>query len=154
MGLFAAAVLLLPAVSLALDAPSAAKTLDLVTFKGGKCPASAPSSRTKCLECIGDCKTRCAAKGCCYDGSLLLEKCYKPPSPPRCTGASVRLEADQCAAWGEFWDSAGGPHWVGKGQNCSKSDPCACGHGVECGPKTASSNCAQSDSCDSSITAM
>ena len=35
MGLFAAAALLLPAVSLALDAPSAAKTLDLVTFKEG-----------------------------------------------------------------------------------------------------------------------
>ena len=76
------------------------------------------------------------------------------PGPAGCTGASTNLAADQCAAWGKFWDDAGGPNWGGKGQNCSKSDPCACGHGVGCGPKTASSNCAQSDSCDSSITAM
>lgn len=49
-----------------------------------------------------------------------------------CTGASAGLAPDQCAAWGKFWDGAGGPNWGGKGQDCSKSDPCACGHGVEC----------------------
>merc|ERR1719247_3267692 len=55
------------------------------------------------------------------------------PSPTGCTGASMRrLTADQCAAWGKFWDGAGGPNWGGKGQNCSRSDPCACRHGVEC----------------------
>ena len=54
------------------------------------------------------------------------------PGPAGCSGASVSLAADQCAAWGKFWDGAGGPNWAGKGQNCSKSDPCACGHGVEC----------------------
>ena len=73
------------------------------------------------------------------------------PGPAGCTGASGNLAADQCAAWGKFWDDAGGPNW---GRNCSKSDPCAGCHGVQCGPKTASSSCAQSDSCDSSITAM
>eukprot|EP01043_Picozoa_sp_COSAG02_P019095 COSAG02_NODE_909_length_16018_cov_15.571895_16_plen_126_part_00 len=54
------------------------------------------------------------------------------PRPSSCTGASVSLAVDQCAAWGEFWDGAGGPNWTGKGQNCSKSDPCACRHGVQC----------------------
>jgi uncharacterized surface protein with fasciclin (FAS1) repeats len=78
-----------------------------------------------------------------------------PPGPSSCTGASVSLAADQCAAWGEFWDGAGGPNWGGKGQDCSRSDPCGtCRHGVGCGPKMASSNCSLSDSCDSSITEM
>ena len=54
------------------------------------------------------------------------------PGPAGCTGASVSLATDQCAAWGKFFDGAGGPNWLGKGQNCSKSDPCACRHGVEC----------------------
>ena len=54
------------------------------------------------------------------------------PGPAGCTGASVSLATDQCAAWGKFWDGAGGPNWAGKGQNCSKSDPCACRYGVEC----------------------
>ena len=78
------------------------------------------------------------------------------PGPTGCTGASVNLKAEQCAAWGKFWDGAGGPNWAGKGQNCSKSDPCgsACRHGVGCGPKSPSSNCSLSDSCDSSITSM
>ena len=29
-----------------------------------------------------------------------------------CTGASAGLTADQCAAWGKFWDDAGGPNWA------------------------------------------
>ena len=49
-----------------------------------------------------------------------------------CTGASAGLAADQCAAWGKFWDDAGGPNWAGKGQNCSKSDPCDCRYAVKC----------------------
>ena len=76
------------------------------------------------------------------------------PGPTGCTGASVNLKAEQCAAWGKFWDGAGGPNWGGEGEDCSKSDPCGCRHGVECGPKTASSNCSLSDSCDSSITSI
>jgi hypothetical protein len=43
-----------------------------------------------------------------------------------CTGASKGLAADQCAAWGKFWDGAGGPNWTGGGQGCTKSDPCGC----------------------------
>ena len=52
-----------------------------------------------------------------------------------CTGASAGLTADQCAAWGKFWDGAGGPNWGGRGQGCSKSDPCgSChyGHTISC----------------------
>jgi hypothetical protein len=41
-----------------------------------------------------------------------------------CTGASVGLAADQCAAWGQFWDGAGGPNWDHHGQGCTKIDPC------------------------------
>ena len=52
-----------------------------------------------------------------------------------CTGASAGLAADLCAAWGQFWDGAGGPNWDGYGHGCTKIDPCGCsngGHGVEC----------------------
>ena len=46
-----------------------------------------------------------------------------------CTGASAGLAADQCAAWGQFFDGAGGPNWTGYGQGCTKSDPCgSCPH--------------------------
>ena len=41
-----------------------------------------------------------------------------------CTGASAGLAPDQCAAWGQFWDGAGGPNWTGRGQGCTKIDPC------------------------------
>ena len=41
-----------------------------------------------------------------------------------CTGASAGLAPDQCAAWGQFWDGAGGPNWDGNGQGCTKLDPC------------------------------
>ena len=40
-----------------------------------------------------------------------------------CTGASAGLAPDQCAAWGQFWDGAGGPNWTGVG-TCTKEDPC------------------------------
>ena len=43
-----------------------------------------------------------------------------------CTGASSDLAADQCAAWGQFWDGAGGPNWTDHGLSCTKIDPCAC----------------------------
>ena len=43
-----------------------------------------------------------------------------------CTGASAGLAPDQCAAWGQFWDGAGGPNWTRYGQSCTKVDPCAC----------------------------
>ena len=41
-----------------------------------------------------------------------------------CTGASAGLAADQCAAWGKFFDGAGGPNWTHFGHGCSKQDPC------------------------------
>ena len=41
-----------------------------------------------------------------------------------CTGASAGLAPDQCAAWGKFFDGAGGPHWTGNGQGCTKENPC------------------------------
>ena len=47
-----------------------------------------------------------------------------------CTGASAGLAPDQCAAWGQFWDGAGGPNWTGSGLGCTKIDPCACPGGV------------------------
>ena len=51
-----------------------------------------------------------------------------------CTGASKGLAPDQCAAWGQFWDGAGGPNWTGRGQGCTKIDPCACcPGGAPCG---------------------
>ena len=43
-----------------------------------------------------------------------------------CTGNSEGLAADQCAAWGQFWDGAGGPNRNHFGQGCTKIDPCAC----------------------------
>ena len=48
-----------------------------------------------------------------------------------CTGASAGLAADQCTAWGQFWDGAGGPNWTHFGQGCTKVDPCgsSCGGG-------------------------
>ena len=44
-----------------------------------------------------------------------------------CTGASAGLAPDQCAAWGKFFDGAGGPTWTGAGQGCTKENPCGCG---------------------------
>ena len=41
-----------------------------------------------------------------------------------CTGASKGLAPDQCAAWGQFWDGAGGPNWTLFGKGCTKLDPC------------------------------
>ena len=53
-----------------------------------------------------------------------------------CTGASAGLAADQCAAWGKFWDGAGGPNWTSFGQGCTKQNPCgrgpSYGYGVTC----------------------
>jgi hypothetical protein len=43
-----------------------------------------------------------------------------------CTGASAGLAADQCAAWGKFFDGAGGPNWTNWGQGCSNQNPCGC----------------------------
>jgi hypothetical protein len=42
-----------------------------------------------------------------------------------CNGFSADLAPDQCAAWGQFWDGAGGPNWTNQGQGCTKIDPCA-----------------------------
>ena len=42
-----------------------------------------------------------------------------------CTGASTKLPADQCAAWQDFWDGAGGAGWTNYGAGCSRTDPCA-----------------------------
>ena len=65
--------------------------------------------------------------------AVLIPPGFVPPTPTTgCTGASEGLAADQCAAWGEFWDDAGGPNWGGKGKDCLKSDPCACGYAVRC----------------------
>jgi hypothetical protein len=44
-------------------------------------------------------------------------------------GASAGLAPDQLAAWGQFWDGAGGPNWTDLGQGCTKIDPCACSNG-------------------------
>ena len=50
-----------------------------------------------------------------------------------CTGASAGLAPDQCTAWGQFWDGAGGPNWTDHGLSCTKIDPCGCpGGGVLC----------------------
>ena len=50
-----------------------------------------------------------------------------------CTGASAGLAPDQCAAWGQFWDGAGGPNWTNFGNSglgvkdrCTREDPCSC----------------------------
>jgi hypothetical protein len=43
-----------------------------------------------------------------------------------CTGASAGLAADQCAAWGQFFDGTGGPNWTGAAKKCTKIDPCGC----------------------------
>ena len=43
-----------------------------------------------------------------------------------CTGASAGLAPDQCAAWGKFFDGAGGPNWTFYGLGCTKIDPCGC----------------------------
>ena len=43
-----------------------------------------------------------------------------------CTGASADLAADQCAAWGEFFDGAGGPNWTYNGKGCTRENPCGC----------------------------
>ena len=49
-----------------------------------------------------------------------------------CTGRSVNLTADDCAAWGEIYDYGHG--W----EQCDRSDPCGCGKGsnlpIGCGP--------------------
>ena len=50
----------------------------------------------------------------------------------KCTGASGRLPANQCAAWADFFDATGGTNWTGpcseQGQCrvCSRTDPCTC----------------------------
>ena len=50
-----------------------------------------------------------------------------------CTGASAGLVPDQCAAWGKFFDGAGGPQWTGYGQGCTKENPCgSCNGNVIC----------------------
>jgi len=50
-----------------------------------------------------------------------------------CTGASADLAPEQCAAWGQFFDGAGGPNWTNFGNSglgvkdrCSREDPCSC----------------------------
>ena len=66
---------------------------------------------------------------------LLAEGHTSTVNTTGCTGASAGLAPDQCAAWGQFWDGAGGPNWGGGGVGCTKIDPCGCsngGHGVEC----------------------
>jgi parallel beta-helix repeat protein len=89
---------------------------------GPHCPAPehAPPKRTKCLECIGDCRTKCAAAGCCYSNSTLFERCYKAPPPvgpppppaPKCAGSApgrfvvtgLLSEVDSPGEY--FWDGA------------------------------------------------
>jgi hypothetical protein len=57
----------------------------------------------------------------------LSGKCAPTPqSAAGCTGCSAGLAADQCTAWGQFFDGAGGPNWKYFGKGCSKDDPCAC----------------------------
>jgi hypothetical protein len=41
-----------------------------------------------------------------------------------CTGLSMHLAADQCDAWGQLFDATNGPGWTGRGQGCSRADPC------------------------------
>ena len=63
---------------------------------------------------------------------LLAEGHTSTVTTTGCTGASAGLAADQCVAWGQFWDGAGGPNWTGVG-TCTKEDPCAgCGGSVTC----------------------
>jgi len=57
---------------------------------------------------------------------LLVAGLLEAEAAAGCTGASKDLAADQCAAWGKFFDAAGGPNWTDDGENCSKEDPCAC----------------------------
>lgn len=60
-----------------------------------------------------------------------------------CTGASAGLAPDQCAAWGKFFDGAGGPHWTGRGGGCTKEDPCgSCTYGVTCSGSSITFMCA------------
>lgn len=47
-----------------------------------KCPSRAPAQRKKCIECIGDCRSQCAAKGCCFSDAVLTSRCYDRPPPP------------------------------------------------------------------------
>jgi hypothetical protein len=42
----------------------------------------------------------------------------------RCTGQSESLDALQCAAWQDLYDSTGGENWT---QHCKRADPCDCG---------------------------
>lgn len=44
-----------------------------------------------------------------------------------CTGKSAGLAPEQCQAWADLYDAAGGPSWT----ECSRDrlDPCNCGHG-------------------------
>jgi hypothetical protein len=57
-----------------------------------------------------------------------------------CTGASAGLAPDQCAAWGQFWDGAGGPNWVRAGQGCTKIDPCGCSNSITSGVRCSGSS--------------
>ena len=59
------------------------------------------------------------------------------PVPTACTGKSVNLAAKQCAAFGNLFDSTGGPKWTSRGAGCKRGDPCSCcpiaGHcGIAC----------------------
>ena len=60
-----------------------------------------------------------------------------------CTGASAGLAPDQCAAWGKFFDGAGGPHWTGYGQGCTKENPCGSScNAVTCSGSSITGMCA------------
>ena len=60
-----------------------------------------------------------------------------------CTGASAGLAPDQCAAWGKFFDGAGGPSWTNCGRGCTKEDPCgSCAGAVTCSGSSITRMCA------------
>ena len=67
------------------------------------------SGQEPCSGCTGDTDT------CDWD---------KMCAPKLCTGLSVNLPADQCAAWTKLYDSTAGPGW----RLCasSRTDPCSC----------------------------
>ena len=63
-------------------------------------------------------------------GLLLCLLLPRTAAASLCTGDSTKLPADQCKAWGKFWDSTheNSATWSCKGPTpqCTKHDPCAC----------------------------
>jgi hypothetical protein len=60
---------------------------------------------------------------------LLLLGCTLASTHTGCTGSSVNLAAEECSAFGEFYDALNGPRWrtaTAYFPNDCKTDPCSC----------------------------